>query len=758
MTTVIDPTPAVSDLSPVPPAGPEPAPETGAAAHDSWWRRPGRPVWSVPARAAIFGLAALLYSWDLARVGMGNTFYAAAVKSGTESWKAFFFGSLDPGSFITVDKPPAALWVMELSGRVFGFSSWSMLLPEALAGLATVMVLYHLVRRWFGEPAAVLASLALALTPVAVVIFRYNDPDAFLTLLLVLAAWALWRAIETGKTIGLVLSAALVGLAFLTKTLDAFIVVPALGVTYLWCGPPRLARRLGQLGWAALALLVSSGWWVAIVELWPKSARPYIGGSTDNSELNLIFGYNGFSRIFGSGGGAGAAGGATAGGSSAFGGGEGLLRMFDSELGGQISWLLPVAIAGLMAGLWLTRRHPRSDRQRAGFVLWGGTLLMYLAVYDYAKGIFHPYYTVVMAPAVAALAGAGAVALWRLGRQSLRWAWLLPAAVVGTVLWADALLARTSGYESWVGPTVVVTGVVSALVLFLCLARPRVPHWFALAAGAVAAASVLAGPAAYSLTTLGTTTNGIATAGPTSGAGSLGAGGGPGGLGGGTGAGGAGGAGGAPTGTHTGGPPGGGTSTGAGGAPTAAHTGGQAAGGGSRGGASTANEALVRYLERHQGSAEYLVAVNGSQTAAPFILESGKAVIAMGGFGGTDPAPTLSEFEHLVATGKVHYVYVSSGGAGGTPGAAGGGGTLSGGAGTRSTALTASTSTRTGRPTGRGRDAEGFGGTRGGGQTTTTSAVDSWVEKHGTVVSSSAYGGSSGGGTLYYVSSSAVTT
>ena len=372
---------------------------------------------------------------------------------------------------------------MELSGRIFGFSSWSMLLPEALAGLATVMVLYHLVRRWFGEPAAVLASLALALTPVAVVIFRYNDPDAFLTLLLVLAAWALWRAIETGKTIGLVLSGALVGLAFLTKTLDAFIVVPALGVAYLWCGPPRLARRLGQLGWAALALLVSSGWWVAIVELWPKSARPYIGGSTDNSELNLIFGYNGFSRIFGSGGGAGRRGGATAGGSSAFGGGEGLLRMFDSELGGQISWLLPVALVGLVAGLWLTRRHPRADRRRAGFVLWGGSLLMYLTVYDDAKGIFHPYYTVVMAPAVAALAGAGAVALWRLGRQSLRWAWVLPAAVVGTALWADTLLRRTSGYDSWVGPTIVVTGVVSALGLFLCLARPRLPQWSPLAAG-----------------------------------------------------------------------------------------------------------------------------------------------------------------------------------------------------------------------------------------------------------------------------------
>jgi 4-amino-4-deoxy-L-arabinose transferase-like glycosyltransferase len=682
MTTVIDTGPAVAHPPAAHPKPPHPDIERGSDAGGAserpvWWRRPGRPVWSVPARAGIFGMAALLYCWDLARVGMGNTFYAAAVKSGTESWKAFFFGSLDPGSFITVDKPPAALWVMELSGRIFGFSSWSMLLPEAIAGLATVMVLYHLVRKWFGEPAAVFASLALALTPVAVVIFRYNDPDAFLTLLLVLAA---------------------------------FIVVPAIGVAYLWCGPPRLARRLGQLGWAAVALLVSSGWWVTIVELWPKSARPYIGGSTDNSELNLIFGYNGFARIFGSGGGGGAAGGATTGGSSAFGGGEGLLRMFDSELGGQISWLLPVALAGLVAGLWLTRHHHRSDGRRAGFVLWGGTLLMYLAVYDSAKGIFHPYYAAVMAPAVAALAGAGAVALWRLGRRSLRWAWALPATVVGTALWADTLLARTSGYDTWLGPTVVVTGAVSALVLLLCLARPRVSHWFALAAGTVAAASLLAGPAAYSLTTLGTTTSGIATAGPTASTGGLGAGGAPGGPGGRSGPGGA------PTGTHTGALPG--NATGMGGAP-AARTG----GGGSGGGASNADEGLVHYLERHQGSSEYLVAVNGSQTAAPFILESGKAVIAMGGFGGTDPAPTLSQFEQLVATGKLHYVYVSSGGAAGGAGGAGGG---------------------------------ALPGTRAGGQTTTTaSAVDSWVEKHGTVVSSSAYGGSSGSGTLYYVSSSA---
>jgi 4-amino-4-deoxy-L-arabinose transferase-like glycosyltransferase len=489
--------------------------------------------------------------------------------------------------------------------------------------------------------------------------------------------------------------------------------VPALGVAYLWCGPPRLGRRIGQLGWFTLALLVSSAWWVAIVELWPKGARPYIGGSTDNSELNLIFGYNGFARIFGSGGATGPGGGTSS--ASAFGGGEGLLRMFDSELGGQISWLLPLALLGLVGGLWLTRRHQRHDRRRAGFVLWGGTLLMYLALYDYAQGIFHPYYTVVMAPAVAALAGAGAVALWRLGQRSLRWAWVLPATIVGTVVWADALLARTSGYDSWLGPTVVVTGVVSALALFLSMARPAGTRWLGLAAGTVAAASVLAGPAAYSLTTVGTTTTAIATAGPTTGSGGPGGGTGPGGR--------------------------------------AGAAGGIGGGGGA--GGSTVNQALVRYLEQHQGSATYLVAVNGSQAAAPFILDSGKAVIAMGGFGGSDPAPTLSEFEHLVATGKVHYVYIS-----GTKGSTGGAGTTRA-SGTRTTgngALAGPPAGGGGPPGGSGS----FGGaapggvSRAGGQTSsTTSAVDSWVEAHGTVVSSSAYGGSSGGGTLYEVSSSA---
>ena len=584
-------------------------------------------------------MAALLNTWNLSHVGMGNTFYAAAVKSGTQSWKAFFFGSLDPGSFITVDKPPVALWVMELSGRVFGFSSWSMLLPEAVAGILTIMVLYNLVRRWFGEPAAAFSTTALALTPVAVVIFRVNDPDALLTLLLVLATWACWRAIEAATTEWLVLSGALVGLAFLTKSLDALIVVPALGLTYLWCGTPRLGRRVGQLGWAALALLISSVWWVIIVDLWPNSARPYVGGSTNNSELDLIFGYNGFSRISGSGG-ISAAG--ASGGTSAFGGGQGLLRMFDAELGGQISWLLPLAIVGLVGGVYLTRGRARTDRQWAGFVLWGSTLLLYLAVYDDARGIFHPYYTVLMAPAVATLAGSGTVALWRLGSQSWRWALILPASLVGTAVWADALLARTTGYDQWLGPVLIVTGVVSAIILCLCLSSEKPNRWLKIIGGALALASVLAGPAAYSLTTLETVTGAIAIAGPL--------------LGG----------------------------------PTSGD------------GNARVSQELVNYLERHQGSAKYLVAVNGSVSVAPFILQSGKPVIAMGGFTEADPVPTVTEFKALVTGGKVHDAYISTGG----------------------------------------------GALRG----TSTAAVDTWVEENGVVVPSSAYGGAGSGMTLYDIS------
>ncbi|HEX7459313.1 MAG TPA: glycosyltransferase family 39 protein, partial [Acidimicrobiales bacterium] len=234
-----------------------------------------------PALLALLVGTGVLYVWGLGSSGWANSFYSAAVQAGTRSWKAFFFGSFDSSNFITVDKPPASLWVMELSARIFGVNSWSILVPQALEGVATVGVLYACVRRWFTPGAALLAGGVVALTPVAALMFRFNNPDALLTLLLTGAAYATIRAVEGGRTRWLVLAGTLVGFGFITKMLQAVILMPVLGLVYLVAGPPKLGRRLVQLVWSGVALLVSAGWWVAVVELTPARLRPYIGGSTD---------------------------------------------------------------------------------------------------------------------------------------------------------------------------------------------------------------------------------------------------------------------------------------------------------------------------------------------------------------------------------------------------------------------------------------------------------------------------------------------
>jgi 4-amino-4-deoxy-L-arabinose transferase-like glycosyltransferase len=583
-----------------------------------------RPSQSFVITAAIGVLAAVLYTWGLSSMGWANSYYAAAVKAGTKSWKAFFFGAIDPGSFITVDKPPAAFWVQALSARLFGFNSWSILLPQAAAGVGSVLILHRLVRKWAGDVAAHLAALALALTPVAVIMFRYNNPDALLTLLLLASAWALWSAIETGRTRGLVLCGVLLGLAFETKMLQAFIVLPVFAGVYLWAGRPRLRRRLLQLAAGGAALLVSAGWWVAVVTLWPASSRPFIGGSTNNSILDLIFGYNGLSRVFGNagpgpGGRPGGGGAGFGGGGAGFGGAPGWLRMFNSELGGQIAWLLPTAAVGLCVGLWLTRRARRTDRGRAGWLLWGGWAVITLVVFSKAQGIFHPYYTVALAPAVAALAGAGGVALWRLGRRFPLASWMLPVSVLATAGLAVALLERTPAYAPWLRPLIVLGAAVGAVGLWLTFHFRR--RMLLAASAVVAAAALLAGPTAYALTTVSNARTGpLAAAGPTSAVGR----GGPGGAGG--------------------------------------------------FGDQAADQALISYLESQKGTAEYLVAAFGSQSSAPIIIATGQPVISIGGFNGGDPAPTLAQFQHLVAQGKVHYVLLGGGfGGPGGPGGPGGG-------------------------------------------------------------------------------------
>jgi len=217
------------------------------------------PAWARPSLLGVLALTTVLYVWGLDRNGYANSFYAAAVLAGTKSWKAFFFGAFDAGSFITVDKPPAALWLMALSGRIFGFSSWSMLLPEALLGVASVALVADVVRRTSGAVAGLVAAVVMALTPVAVLMFRFNNPDALLTFLMVAAAWMLVRSLQTGRTRWLLLAAAVLGLAFLTKYLQAYIVLPAMVLTYLLLGPRTWHRRAGELLAAAGVLAVSSG-------------------------------------------------------------------------------------------------------------------------------------------------------------------------------------------------------------------------------------------------------------------------------------------------------------------------------------------------------------------------------------------------------------------------------------------------------------------------------------------------------------------
>ena len=378
--------------------------------------QPADPAWVRPALLVLLGSTAVLYLWRLSESGWANDFYSAAVQAGSQSWKAFFFGSSDAANFITVDKSPAFLWPMDLAARVFGVSSWTILAPQALEGVATVGLLYLTVRRWFGPTAGLLAGAVLAVTPVATLMFRYNNPDALLTLLLTAGAYAVVRAVEAGSTRWIVLAGSLVGWAFLAKMLQALLVVPAFGLVFLVAAPLALHQRIGRLLLAAVAMVVSAGWWVAVVELWPASSRPYIGGSEDNSALNLIFGYNGFGRLNGRE--TGSIGGGPAGTTGRW-GATGIDRLFNSAFGAQISWLLPAALVLLVALCVLSATAPRTDRTRAAALLWGGWLLVTGLAISMGQGIIHPYYTVALAPAIGALVGIGGVLLWRERRHLL---------------------------------------------------------------------------------------------------------------------------------------------------------------------------------------------------------------------------------------------------------------------------------------------------------------------------------------------------
>src|SRR4051794_2078420 len=471
----------------------------------------------VPAeRVALAGLlvaTALLYLWGLGASGWANTFYSAAAQAGSESWKAFFFGSSDAANSITVDKTPLALWPMALSVRIFGLSSWSILVPQALEGVGAVWLLHATVRRTTGSSVAgLVAGATLALTPVAVLMFRFDNPDAMLVLLLVAAAYATLRAVEASHGGGraarwLAFAGLLVGLAFLAKMLQAFLVLPAFVLVYAVFAGVSYRRRILHLLGAAAGLVLAAGWWIAIVSLWPVASRPYIGGSQHNSILELTLGYNGFGRLDGSETGS-VGGGGTTGGQW---GATGLFRMFDTEVGTQVAWLLPAALVLGIAGLWFARGR---RQVQAGLTLWLGWLVVTALTFSLMAGIFHPYYTVALAPAIGALVGIGAVVLWR-HRDSLLASGALGLTAALTTGLAFELLARDTTWHPWLKYVVATVGFGAALMI---VGVRHLPRRAATVVATVALLAGLAGPTAYSVATAATPhTGSIPSAGPTSG-------------------------------------------------------------------------------------------------------------------------------------------------------------------------------------------------------------------------------------------------
>ncbi len=582
-----------------------------------------QPHWVRPSAALLLAITAVLYLWNLEATGYGNSFYAAAVQAGTKDWTALLFGSLDPGNAITVDKPPASLWIPALAGRIFGFSVLTVLVPQALMGVAAVGLLYSSVKRVSGPAAGLIAGGALALTPVASLMFRFNNPDAMLTLCLVLAAYLTTRAIEKAGWKWLAAAGAVIGLAFLTKMLQGFVIVPALALAYLWAAPTTLGRRLLHLLGAAAGIVVVAGSYLAVFQLTPASERPYMAGSETNSFLELTFGYNGLGRILGSGegaagggGGGGPADGGT-GGNVAFGGATGITRMFGTSFGGEVSWLLPAALILLGAGLWFTRREARTSKSRAALMLWGGWLVITAVILSFMSGIVHPYYAVALAPAIAAIVGIGSMELWR-GRAYLPARILLAVTVLASSVWSAVLLGRDPAWLPGLRFVVVALGVLAATALVLRVeSLPGLSLRLRKAATAgVVIVSLLAGGLGTAAWTLATVAQPHSGSIPTSG-------------------------------------------------PTASAIGGGAGGAGEE----SASPELTALLQ--STSTKWSGIVSGASQAASLELASDTSVIALGGWNGGDPYPTLAEFQAMVERGEIGY-FISAGGNGGGGGGGGG--------------------------------------------------------------------------------------
>ena len=617
------------------------------------------------ALGGILLISVVMNFYELGKNGFGS-YYPAAVLSMMDNWHNFFFAAYDPGGFVSIDKPPVGFWLEVASAKLFGFNSVSILLPQALAGVLSVWLLYYLVRRHFGVVAGLLAALALALNPISILTNRNVTIDSTLTLVLLLGAWTVLKAAETGRLRWLLLTAFIVGIGFNIKTLEAYLVIPAYGLLYLLAAPHSLRKRIGHLALAGVLLLAISLSWVVAVDLTPASQRPYVGSTQDNSELSLTLGYNGIQRLLGSFGGFGGGssanrpsngtppsgntsrtgtsstpgtpphfgnGGSTntgriragqqrpSGGSGGGGGAGGLfdigtpgpLRLFTQPLAGQIAWLLPFALLGAVALAWQRRPRLQSDRKQQSLLLWGMWLLT-MGIFFSVASFFHQYYFTVMAPAIAALFGIGVVTMWQDYRRGGWRGWLLPVALVATVAEQVYILSQYPTWGRWLIPPLVVLGVIAVGALLIARLAPRLHlkapgRRFLVPALTAGVLVLLLAPTAWAAIPILTSTQAdMLVAGPTQT-------------------------------TSFGGNVGGGQSANA-----------------------SSDAALIRYLEAHQGTAKYLVAVSSSRGADAIILATNKPVMTLGGFSGSDPILTTSQLAALVESGQVKYFLLSSSG------------------------------------------------------------------------------------------------
>jgi len=614
-----------------------------------------------PELLALLGLAAALDLWALSRNGWANDYYSAAARSMSSSWHNFLFASMDPSGVMTVDKPPLSVWVQALSVRAFGYHSMSVLVPQALMGVASVALVYDLVRRRFGRLGGFVAGLALASTPIAVAISRHNNPDALLMLCCVAALWCAVRGLEGGRTRWVVLAGVFVGLGFETKMGVALTVVPGIVAAWLWIDPRGRGRlrALGQVLAGGLAMVVVGGAWPLLVELTPASQRPWVSGTSDNSVLSLILDYNGLNRVGGQ------AGVPTGAGGNMSGGTPGPLRLLSSALGGQVGWLLGFVLVSSV-GMLVASRLRRSDERSGWLIAVGGAFLVTAVLFSSAGGIFHPYYVSLLAPFIAALAGAGFAQLAG-GRLNARV--LGPLAVIAGVAVELVIRGRYPGQMPWLMPALIAVGVLAVAAL-LAFTAPRVR----LAALGSVLLALLIAPAVWAVDTLGYAASGtFPSGGPASVAGGpaglagrfgrqfgrLGGQRAPGGLIGG------------PTGQATpfGAGPGGPPQPGAAGQPppgAGAFTlrgGGPPAFAGGRGGLggrfgdARAIAGVLTYVRLHGGGA---IAVSSQSSAAAAIIEKNADVAGIGGFSGRESDVSISWLAQEVRAGRIRWVLAES--------------------------------------------------------------------------------------------------